>query len=103
MELTKSITSKQLLQIDLPKGKKIIVSGSVGQCGAKESRGIDIRQYYLDTDGEYKPTKKGIWLGVKELDLLLESFGFCPKDLSPIISNFLSPKTEKIPILSLKK
>lgn len=95
------ITSRQLTLVNTgKKNRRLSISGTVGQHGAKEYRGIDIRHQYQDAQGAWHPTKKGIFLSKEELYALVTKLGFDPSDIDPTIVDFIDDnKVERIPIL----
>lgn len=59
----------------------------------KEKHYIDIRQFYLDKDGEFKPTQKGISLTYKEFSKFLKILKEMKND-EQFLENYENYKSE---------
>lgn len=100
-----SITSKKLLQVNLSrKNNRLEVSGAVTRTpDGRESRGVDIRQWYFNHEEQkWMPTKRGFYMQKEDFYAFLGAMGFDLADLDVDIKSFLdNNQKERIPILSL--
>lgn len=96
--------------------QQLRITGSIQELHDRQNIGIDIRKFYL-SNGEWKPTKKGIWLDLDQLKCLIgmlisesEAIPHITSDLpsdeptdryiNKSIRNFLAPDGEDIQKLS---